>query len=377
MEDAFPLPDLAGIKLYDQDDDGMHWVGVCLSSFGIVYSPFVYDQIEKASGESMPPPKTWIDLTDPRLAGKIALADPGSSGSAAVAYMMVLQRAMADRETPFLAVAGHTKTSDGYDAAVAAGWEKGMGELVNIAAGARYFADSAQAVPPDVSSANCAAGMAIDFYGRVESELAGADRIQYVNPPAATAITPDPIAILYGTTGERLETATHFVEFLLSPEGQLLWIKKAGAPGGPSYHALRRPPIRRDLYADQTDWSDRTDPFVEAGGFNQRGAWMAEFAETRMIWQAAWIDAEESLHDAYRAVLNVPDAGRREALLARLKALPKWRDGVLDFPAVKALTAEHKALPKEQEPAWAARLRIDLADACRAHYDAVRAAAEK
>ncbi len=34
-------------------------------------------------------------------------------------------------------------------------------------------------------------------------------------------------------SGEPLELARHFVEFLLSREGQLLWAKKAGAPGGP------------------------------------------------------------------------------------------------------------------------------------------------
>ena len=375
LEAAFPEPTLAGIKLYDQDGDGMHWVGVCLSSFGIVYSPFVYDRLAAASGEPMPPPKTWSDLTDPRLAGKIALADPGSSGSAAVAYMMVLQRAMADAETAFFD-AGHTKESPGYAAAVAEGWRRGMGTLTNIAAGARYFADSAQAVPPDVSSANCAAGMAIDFYGQVESELAGSDRIKYVSPPAATAITPDPIAVLYGTTGERLETAEHFVEFLLSPEGQDLWIKRAGTPGGPPLHALRRPPIRRDVYADRTDWSETTDPFADAGGFNQRNDWMVEFTETRIVWQAGWIDAEESLHAAYDAVIAVPDANRRAALMGELRALPKWRDGVLDFAAVKALRDERKK-QGDREPAWNARTRIDLADAYRAHYDAVRAKAAR
>ena len=79
--------------------------------------------------------------------------------------------------------------------------------------------------------------------------------------------------ILAGVKGEALEVSKHFVEFLLSKEGQLLWAKKPGTPGGPVERALRRPPIRQDVYGDQTDWADHTNPFAEAGGFNQRPEW--------------------------------------------------------------------------------------------------------
>ena len=67
---------------------------------------------------------------------------------------------------------------------------------------------------------------------------------------------------------------TRFVEFLLSPEGQRLWILRAGQPGGPVERALRRPPVRQDLYADRTGWSDDVNPFAESRGFNQRADFM-------------------------------------------------------------------------------------------------------
>ena len=86
---------------------------MCLSAFGIVYNPDVY----RALG--LPAPTQWHDLTDPRLAGQLALADPTHSGSAAVAYMVVVQRRMADAEEalfarrPELATAARSRAREG------------------------------------------------------------------------------------------------------------------------------------------------------------------------------------------------------------------------------------------------------------------------
>src|SRR5208282_3296570 len=101
------------------------------------------------------PPRTWSDLADPRLFASLSLADPTHSGSAGVAYMIVIQRAMADAETEFLSRPANTgkplsqlKSSPQYQAALDEGWKRGMRELVLIAANARYFSDSG-AQPPN------------------------------------------------------------------------------------------------------------------------------------------------------------------------------------------------------------------------------------
>src|SRR5688572_7666501 len=99
LASAFPEPDLNGVPLYEPVLGGAmpRWVGVVLASFGIAYNPGLYRAL------ALPEPETWQDLARPELADLVALADPTRSGSAATAYMMVLQRAMADRETAFLA----------------------------------------------------------------------------------------------------------------------------------------------------------------------------------------------------------------------------------------------------------------------------------
>jgi iron(III) transport system substrate-binding protein len=378
LADAFPQPTLAGVPLYEgtkseSGEPAPKWVGVCLSAFGIVYNPDVYRTL------GLPPPTQWRDLTDPRLAGQLALADPTHSGSAAVAYMVVVERAMADAEEAYFATndaaramspAGRAK-QPGYTDAIAAGWHRGMGDLLLIAANSRYFGDSASQVPHDVGNGDSAAGIAIDFYGRVYEGIVGPDRCRFVPPAGATAITPDPVAVLAGVRGPPLELATRFVEFMLTRDAQLLWILEPGQPGGPAERALRRPPVRRDLYADRVGWSDDVNPFAESQGFNQREDFEALFSDTRPVWTAAWIDSRESLRDAYAAVLGVEDATRRAALLAELADLPIKMQDVADA------RARRKALEQAggSAEAWKARHRIEMVKTFRAHYAAVAARA--
>ena len=402
LAEVFPEPTLAGVRLYDYDktksidEQRPSWVGVCLSSFGIVYNP----DVVAAVGDS--DPTTWADLADPRLAGRVALADPTHSGSAAATYMVIVQRAMADAEAEFFKAGGSKDDEPAvegepspYEAAIARGWHDGQGVLLRMAANSRYFTDGASQVPNDVANGDAAAGVAIDFYGRVNQELLGDARIRFVSPRGATAITPDPIAVLYGVRGERLTLATHFIEFLLSPQGQTLWIAKPGQYPAPSDRSLRRPPIRRSMYAgDKSGWADDVDYFNDAGGFNQRGEWMATFTLSRQLWAAAWIDARGALKEAYARILSVPDAARRDELLAELADVPVTMGELLDVRAATKLQ-EKRAKEETLSPAdaatlaellkaldidpaadltsdeWQARRRIETADRFRAHYRAV------
>lgn len=372
LAEAYPQPDIAGIRLYDGSDVPT-WYGVCLSSFGIVYSP----DLVKVLG--LEPPTTWDDLTDPALFGKIALADPTKSGSAAVSYHMVIQRAMQDA----VDAAGNEDP-----ATLNRGWVEGMRTLTRIAANSRYFTDSASQVPHDVAQADAAAGMAIDFYGGVYEDQVGSDRIRFVRPKSATAITPDPVAVLRGVDGEALETSRRFMEFLLTPEAQQLWIRRVGQENGPRKAAMWRPPIRRDAYGDTTGWTDASNPFVDVGDFNQRSDWMAEFSDLRNVWAAAWMDAGETLEHAAARIMELGDSIRRDQLLDELGTPPKVtledaagepvtltldREGLL---ALRGLRKGVEATEGADVQEWQARTRIRVAEAFRRHYDAVAAKAE-
>ena len=376
LEAAFPEPDLAGVALYERTQGGTppRWVGVVLASFGVVYNPELYRALR------LPPPRTFTDLGRPELANLVALADPTRSGSAAVAYMMVLQRSMADAERAFFDARGepmakHDADRDAaYQAAIARGFHSGMGELLRIAANARYFTDSGGRPPSDVSQGEAAAGMAIDFYARVLEGQVGKERLTYVTPEAATAVTPDPVAVLYGVRGERELLANRFIEYLLSPEGQRLWNVAAGKSRYVE-RSLRRLPIRRDVYADRRDFADDTNPFEETGGFNLRGEWMRLFRDTRKVWAAMFMDAGPALADAYRAVLAVPNVEHRAALLERLADVPVQMSEIAEEKAaLDALWAareqaadDPRLLSTRQRIAWAARFRR--------HYAAVEALA--
>src|ERR1700742_1231007 len=111
----------------------------------------------------------------------------------------------------------------GYVAAVSRGWKRGMGELLLVSANARYITDSGSQPPNDVANGDAAAAMAIDFYGRANEFAMGPERFKLIFPRGAAAMNPDPVAILAGVKGEKLEVARHFVEYLLSAEGQRIW----------------------------------------------------------------------------------------------------------------------------------------------------------
>ena len=379
LAEVYPQKTLGGVKLYDQEKDKAgnllppRWVGICLTSFGIIYNPDLYHAM------GIDPPHTWRDLTDPRLFRSLSLADPTHSNSAATAYMMVIQRAMADAESAFLGRpenAGKTvaelKSTPAYQAALDAGWKEGMRQLILIAANVRFFTDSSTDPPNTVASGDAAAGVAIDFYGRVTEEVVGPGRERFILPRAATAITSDPAAILYGTHGKQLELANHFIEFLLSPEGQRLWILKPGQPGGPRVFALRRPPIRRDVYANRAGWTDDIDYFASAGGFNLHNEWMGTFSELPQIWGAAWIDAGDDLRAATQRILNVTDPARRAELLARLSDIPIVRADVTNEIAEAARIAADNSQDPE---VWRTRKRLSWSRQFAAHYSQVAAEA--
>lgn len=283
---------VSGEEFYDPEG---RWIGTCLSAFGIVFNR---DSLERLGFETIP--SSWQDLTDPRFYKQVALADPTKSGSAAKAFEMVIQQQMQER----VAATGDLETG------LREGWLLGLQIIQQASANARYFTDAASKVPMDVSLGDAAIGMCIDFYGRFQSEAVrvadGTSRLEYFTPAGGSSVGVDPIGLLRGAPNR--DVAEAFIEFVLSLEGQKLWDFKVGTPGGPVRYALRRPPIRKELYTPEFN-DFRSDPgvnpYTEAAGFIYHPEWTAPLFRTiSFLVRVACLDSHDEQASAWREMIR-------------------------------------------------------------------------
>lgn len=308
-EDSIPQS-VSGELFYDPH---ALWIGACLSSFGICYN---VDSLKRLGVRELP--ASWADLTDPIFYRQVALADPTKSGSAAKAFEMVIQQQMQE-------LVQSTGRSD--DEILALGWKRGLEIIQSASANARYFTDSAPKIPLDVSLGDAAIGMCIDFYGRFQSEAVkigdSPSRLQYFTPAGGSSVGVDPIALLRGAPHRA--AAEEFIAFVLSLEGQKLWNFKVTATGGPTKYALRRLPIRKELYLPEYA-SLRSDPDVqpyeEARLFTYTAAWTAPvFRVMAFIIRVICLDLHHEQSEAWQALVKAgfpPEATKKFTDLAEV-----------------------------------------------------------
>ena len=308
-------PSFSGEVFYDPK--GM-WFGNVLSTYGILYNKDSLARLGIAQ-----PPQRWRDLTDPKYRGELALADPTKSGSMARAFEYVIQQQIQQRLTAMQAAQSAKLTEAQTAQSVREGWVSGLQLIQLIGANGRYFTDSSQKPPIDVSQGDCAAGISIDFYGRSQAEVteqrgAGAPRLGFVVPRGGTVSSVDPIALLRGAPDR--EVAEAFIEYTLTLEGQKLWNFKPGTPGGPVRFALRRLPVRQDFYAHEEWKALRSDPdaapFADEEHLIYHPEWTSGvFREMAFVVGAMCLDTHDELVSAWRAIIA---AGMPPQAMAKL-----------------------------------------------------------
>lgn len=337
--DAILPESFAGERYRDAKD---RWIGVVLASFGMIYNRDVYRELG-----DLPAPLEWNDLASPQLVGHLALADPTKSGSVAKAFELMVQQQMLESHRRRVAMGDFNAEAH----AIEEGWLAGLRLIQRLSGNARYFTDSAGKIGLEVARGDAAAGMAIDTYGRTLRDFVrneqGDSRIGFVTPKNGTSLSVDPVALLRGAPDPTLATA--FIEFLLSPEGQKIWSLRPGLPQGPTSFALRRFPVRRDLYSEEQNrlsTDSGTDPYAEVRGFIYHPEWtQVLFPALRFVIRVICVDPHEELARAWRAVVRggmQPDALRvfhdldglsltevREQLLPVLKQRDKTREMAL------------------------------------------------
>lgn len=339
LRDPNVIPHRAsGEELYDKQD---RYYGCCLTCFGICYN---VDVLERLGIER--PPKQWHDLADPRYIGEIGLADPTRSGSSTKAFEMLIQQQIAEQLAKLRAKTPATKPDKDLEKTAAAeGFWAGMRLIQQIAANARYFSNTASKVPIDVVQGNAAAGMCIDFYGRFEAgmdeERSGIARMGYVTPVGGSSVSADPISVLRGAP--HLELAQRFAYFCLTVEGQKLWSYRVGAPGGPIKYALRRLPIRRDIYTSehrQYSTDPNVDPYELAEAFTYDYRWTARlFDFMRLFIRTMCIDTHEELTAAWRAILDAGGPDACPEAVERMQRMPMTYEETFKLPLRDKLKA--------------------------------------
>jgi hypothetical protein len=178
----------------------------------------------------------------------------------------------------------------------------------------------------------------------------------------------DPVAVLKGAPHPDL--AQGFVEYLLTTEGQMLWNARLGSSMGPRFRALRRLPIRPDLYRGETlamMTDAEAEPYRAAEAFTYDGSLTGHlFNPLRAIVRVMCIDSGEELKDAWHALI---EAGFPPEATAR-------------FSDVSAVSYEQaggaiRAALKSNDKVEAARLMNRLGSEFRSNYrEAARLARE-
>lgn len=155
-------------------------------------------------------PQTWEDLADPQWEGKIAFADPASSGSAFTQLCTILMN--------------YGKADDDY----AAGWELVAKMIPNL-----VIQSGSSGAHKNVDSGEYPIGITLEK-AAVQYDTSDAGHLKMVYPTDGTSAVPDGVAIVKNCPNQEL--AELFVEYVLSAECQTAQNKDFG-----------RRPIRSDV----------------------------------------------------------------------------------------------------------------------------------
>jgi len=212
----------ADMKRYDSHGN-LVWIAAAISSFGFT----VNDQF--LTDYSLPTPRTWTNLSEPIYGSllptipTIAMGNAPDTTSNTRIYEIITQ---------------------GF------GWDAGWSILARMAGSSNIYSGSVE-TQAAAELGQVGISMSIDFYGYL-SQYKNPD-CHYVVPEGQTIVNGDPIAI--SNTSSQKDLAEGFVDFVLSPYGQSLWL----------HPNIRRMPVLREAF-DQPLGSQAQDLYAV---FNQ------------------------------------------------------------------------------------------------------------
>ncbi len=266
------------------------WVASAISSFGYTVNK------RGLASWGLDRPISWMDLASPRLAllpyPQLGIADPLRSTSHTRIYEIILQ---------------------------AYGWEEGWRVLTLMAANSKIF-DSSDAVREGVITGDLAIGITIDFYGYQAMKVN--PETEYIIPEGESIINGDPIALV--ATSRNREAAEAFIAWVLSPEGQRIWLDPS----------INRMPVNSRVFETpegraREDLRKLYEQTLDTRGieFDDERALKTEMA-MQQYFKAVLIDQNLELKRAWREVakLRESDPKRYEELRRRLTDTLSFKD---------------------------------------------------
>lgn len=283
-----------------------------IAGFGFAVSP------SALAARGLPLPADWDDLTDPRLAGLIALPVPARVGFAPPMVEIVLQ---------------------------AYGWQRGWALWSEISANARQVDRGSTFVTDEITAGHCAIGLSIDFF--VNSAIANGAPLSFIYP-RHTGLNPAHVAVTHDCANP--DGAAAFVNFLLSTGGQKLL----------AHPDIRRLPIRPDAYAGLP--KTYFNPFVAAaaGGLQfDSAAARPRLATSASLFQQMLIEPHDELTQLWRRLQAAEQAGKPLPTVRSLLGTPPLDETAANDPALhrligQRLEGENPGTPTPEEIAWSA-----------------------
>lgn len=278
-------PKAAGIPekigQFPTNDPQGFYSGFAASGYGIMWN----ERYVKAN--KLPEPKEWHDLAAPAYFDHVSMATPSRSGTTHLTIETILQ---------------------------GEGWDRGWATIKAMAGNFRDVTERSFGVPEAVNSGQVGYGIVIDFFAF--SAQASGFPVKFVYP-SVTAIVPANIAVVANAPNKA--GAEAFIEYLLSPEGQVLMFDPK----------IRRLPVNPAVYSKAP--AGYPNPFTDPR-LNSMVKFDVKKSETRndvvdalfdqmVTFQlAALKDATKSIHAVETALAKKDNAAAR-ALLGEAHAL--------------------------------------------------------
>jgi len=232
----------------------VYWAGAAISSFGFTINTQLLDYYD------LPEPATWEDLASTTYAAYlpttlVGTADATTSTSNTRMFQIILQ---------------------------IYGWRDGWNLLIRMGANSKIF-DQSGNVRDAVINKEIAVGTTIDFYGYTAQWL-NPEFCKYIFPADGTIVNADPIALL--TTSKNADLALGFIEWVISPEGQKVWLDGN----------INRMPVNEDVF-DTPEGKQRAD--LKEVFQKTQEALTIEFDSEE------WASYYSSIRNYYRAVIVI------------------------------------------------------------------------